>query len=157
MKSHSRFFILENLIFCALELPSLSHCPVDELFKQVSYIMVVVSNMKKSVEFYRDILGIPLKFESEDWTEFETGATTLALHGGGKQMEKGQMKEQYAGTCEFGFTIENIQETYEKLRSKGVVFTMPPTYREGEGITLAVCSDPDGLPISIAQYARKTN
>jgi len=33
---------------------------------------------------------------------------------------------------------------------------MPPTQREGEGIKLAVCIDPDGLPISIAQSVAQT-
>ena len=53
------------------------------MFKQIDYTMVVVSEMQRSVEFYRDKLGLPLKFQSPDWTEFQTGATTLALHGGG--------------------------------------------------------------------------
>ena len=53
------------------------------MFKQIDYTMVVVSDMDKSVEFYRDKLGIPLKFQSPEWTEFQTGVTTLALHGGG--------------------------------------------------------------------------
>ena len=120
--------------------------------------MVVVSNMKRSVEFYRDKLGLPLKFESEDWTEFQTGATTLALHGGGKShKEHSQTGEQYAGTCSFGFTVENIQMTFETLKSKGVVFAMPPTKREGEGIKLAVCLDPDGLQISLAENIQNPN
>lgn len=131
---------------------------VRKLFRQVDYIMVVVSNMKRSVEFYRDKLGLPLKFESEDWAEFQTGATTLALHGGGKsQGEHSQTGEQYAGTCSFGFTVENVQMTFETLKSKGVVFVMPPTKREGEGIKLAVCLDPDGLPISFAENVQKPN
>ena len=53
------------------------------MFKQIDYTMVVVSDMQRSVEFYRDKLEIPLKFQTPDWTEFQTGATTLALHGGG--------------------------------------------------------------------------
>ena len=53
------------------------------MFKQIDYTMVVVSDMARSIEFYRDKLGIPLKFQSPDWTEFLTGTTTLALHGGG--------------------------------------------------------------------------
>lgn len=53
------------------------------MFKQIDYAMVIVSDMTRWIEFYRDKLGIPLKFESPDWTEFQTGATTLALHGGG--------------------------------------------------------------------------
>lgn len=53
------------------------------MFNQIDYTMIVVSDMQRSVEFYRDKLGIPLKFQSPDWTEFATGTTTLALHGGG--------------------------------------------------------------------------
>ena len=53
------------------------------MFNQLDYTMIVVSDMQRSVEFYRDKLGIPLKFQSPDWTEFATGTTTLALHGGG--------------------------------------------------------------------------
>ena len=57
------------------------------MFKQIDYTMVIVSDMARSIEFYRDKLGIPLKFESPDWTEFLTGTTTLALHGGGFQQK----------------------------------------------------------------------
>jgi len=57
------------------------------MFKQIDYTMIIVSDMERSVEFYRDKLGIPLKFQTPDWTEFATGATTLALHGGGTARE----------------------------------------------------------------------
>ncbi len=122
------------------------------MFKQIDYTMVIVSDMKRSVEFYRDKLGIPLKFESPEWTEFQTGATTLALHGGGVLREGrsgGQDKE--AGTCSIGFNVKDVDKTYEELKGKGIIFVMPPMQREGEGIKLAVCLDPDGLPVSIAQ------
>ena len=70
------------------------------MFQHVDYIMVTVSDMKRSVEFYRNILGIPLKFESPEWTEFQTGATTLVLHGGGAPKPRsGENSEKFAGTC----------------------------------------------------------
>ena len=47
---------------------------------QVNYAIVFVSDMQRSVSFYRDILGLPLKFESPGWTEFATEGATLALH-----------------------------------------------------------------------------
>ena len=50
------------------------------MFKQIDYTMVVVSDMDESVEFYRDKLGIPLRFQLPEGTEFQTGVTTLALH-----------------------------------------------------------------------------
>jgi len=123
------------------------------MFKQLDYTMVVVSDMQRSVEFYRDVLGIPLKFQSPDWTEFQTGTTTFALHGGGtaaKGPPVGDPSKQ-AGHCSIGFNVEDVDKTYEELQAKGINFVMPPTQREGEGIRLAVALDPDGLPISFAQ------
>ena len=127
------------------------------MFKQIDYTMVVVSDMKRSVEFYRDKLGIPLKFESPEWTEFQTGATTLALHGGGVAPSgppAGDPSKQ-AGHCSIGFNVEDVDKTYAELQAKGIRFVMPPTQREGEGIKLAVAIDPDGLPVSFAQLIDK--
>ena len=123
------------------------------MFKQIDYTMVVVSDMDKSVEFYRDKLGLTLKFQSPEWTEFLTGTTTLALHGGGVARTgppAGDPSKQ-AGACSIGFNVENVDETYAQLQAKGIRFVMPPTQREDEGIKLAVAIDPDGLPISFAQ------
>jgi predicted enzyme related to lactoylglutathione lyase len=94
-----------------------------------------------------------LKFESPEWTEFATGTTTLALHGGGIAREYQDTGDQskVAGACSIGFNVEDVDKTYEELKSKAITFVMPPTQREGEGIKLAVAIDPDGLPISFAQ------
>jgi lactoylglutathione lyase len=124
------------------------------MFKQIDYTMVMVSDMKRSVEFYRDTLGIPLKFESPDWTEFATGVTTLALHSGGTPKEYQDTGDQskIAGSCSIGFNVGDLDQTYEELKSKGMPFVMPPTERAEQGIKLAVGLDPDGLAISFAQY-----
>ncbi len=126
------------------------------MFKQVDYVMVVVSDMARSVAFYRDKLGLALKLESPQWTEFQTGATTLALHGGGKPQERkpGNPGEQQAGTCSIGFNVENLEKTFADLKAKGVNFVMPPTEQKQEGIKLAVAIDPDGLPVSFAEMLR---
>jgi lactoylglutathione lyase len=120
------------------------------MFQQVDYIMIIVSDMKRSVEFYRDKLGLQLKFESPEWTEFITGATTLALHGGGERGERLQGKKR-AGTCSIGFNTENLDQTVAELKLRGIHFVMEPQAREGERIKLAVALDPDGLEISFAQ------
>ncbi len=126
------------------------------MFRQLDYTMVIVSDMARSVEFYRDKLGVPLKFQSPEWTEFQTGSTTLALHGGGVPQVGHQDQSKIAGTCSIGFNVENVDKAYEELQAKGIKFVMPPTEQEGEGIRLAVCIDPDGLPISFAQLTAKT-
>ena len=47
---------------------------------RLTYVMKFVADMEKAVAFYRDTLGLPLKFQSPGWSEFATGEVTLALH-----------------------------------------------------------------------------
>lgn len=121
------------------------------MFSKVDYAMVIVSDMGRSVAFYRDTLGLRLKFESPGWSEFETGTTTLALHPGAPAAKGGGAAGPVAGTCSLGFSVTDLNGTYAELRKRGVNFVMPPTDQPTEGIRLAVCVDPDGLPISFAE------
>ena len=128
------------------------------MFNKIDYVMVVVSDMNRSVEFYRDKLGIPLKFQTPDWTEFQTEGSTLALHGGGTPQlpQSGQgATVPKAGICTFGFTVSNIDQTYADLKANGVQFVLPPKTQEAEGIKLAVAVDPDGMTISFTELLRK--
>ena len=129
------------------------------MFSKVDYIMVNVSDMGRSVAFYRDTLGLPLKFESPGWSEFETGTSTVALHGAEKPAERAGSGHggPAAGTCTIGFSVEDLDAAVEALKSRGAYFVMGPTDQPEEGIRLAVCVDPDGLAISFAQMiARET-
>jgi len=123
------------------------------MFSKVDYVMVNVSDMRRSVAFYRDTLGLRLKFESPAWSEFETGPTTLALHGGIRAAgsEAATPAGPAAGTCSLGFSVPDLTRTYAELRERGAHFVMPPTEQPDEGIRLAVCLDPDGLAISFAE------
>lgn len=42
--------------------------------------MYYVDSMKKSIAYYRKLLGIKPAFESPEWTEFKVGAHRLCLH-----------------------------------------------------------------------------
>jgi lactoylglutathione lyase len=123
------------------------------MFSKVDYIMVNVSDMSRSVAFYRDILGLSLKFESPGWSELQTGATTLALHlvqarpGGEGRAPTGPVP----GTCSIGFSVEDLEATHRELAARGAPFVLAPTAQPNEGIRLAVCVDPDGLGISFAE------
>ncbi len=123
------------------------------MFRKVNYIMVNVSDMNRSIVFYRDTLGLALKFESPGWSEFETGATTLALHLAPAEAGNKGAKHSgpVAGTCAIGFSVENLDKTYAELQARGARFVMPPTDQADEGIRLAVCVDADGLAISFAE------
>ena len=123
------------------------------MFSKVDYVMVNVSEMSRSVAFYRDTLGLALKFESPGWSEFETGGTTLALHAGAPAAASAgvPLAKPAAGTCSLGFSVQNLNSTYAELRERGARFVVPPTEQPSESIRLAVCIDPDGLAISFAE------
>ncbi|MEQ1502891.1 MAG: VOC family protein [Myxococcota bacterium] len=119
---------------------------------KIDYLMITVSDMARSVAFYRDALGIPLRFESPDWSEFDTDGTTLALHGGGVAGRHGTPGA--AGLASLGFTVPDLDRTVAELEGRGVRFVVRPTDRPGEGIRLAVAADPDELELSFVESRR---
>ena len=77
---------------------------------RIDYSIVFVSNMSRAVDFYRDVVGLPLKFETPEWTEFDTEGATLALHRG----DPGSAGDANApGTCRTGFTVPDIDAATE--------------------------------------------
>lgn len=110
--------------------------------------VIYVSDMQRSTAFYRDTLGIPLKFSSPGWTEFNNTGTTLALH---KRMSGEQHSSQAAaGQATLVFVVDDIQATFETLKAGGVHFSLEPQ-QQPSGLTLAVLQDPDGFGITLQQ------
>jgi catechol 2,3-dioxygenase-like lactoylglutathione lyase family enzyme len=98
---------------------------------QFRYAIKFVADMDKAVKFYRDVLGLNVKFESPGWSEFVTGETTLALHPASDKNP--------AGKVELGFTVADVEAFYRDMSAKGVLFSMPTEtagFRRGAG---AVC------------------
>ena len=58
---------------------------------KLKYIIEFVANMDRAVKFYRDVVGLPLKFESAGWSEFATGETSFALHPASEKIERALM------------------------------------------------------------------
>jgi len=119
-------------------------------FQKPDYIIVYVSDMPRSVAFYRDTLGLPLKFTLPGWSEFVTGSTTLALHTTGGATLPEQPGRPPAGIAQLGFVVDDIQAAYETLQAQDIHFSLPPQ-KQTSGVTLAVLHDPDGLGITLQQ------
>ena len=107
---------------------------------QLSYVIEFVTDMDRAVKFYRDVLGLPLKFQSPEWSEFATGATTLALHPASDKNPGGKV--------ELGFTVADLNEFHQEMTARGVRFTMPPTKQDFGG-SLAQFVDPEGAYCSV--------
>ncbi|HYZ58877.1 MAG TPA: VOC family protein, partial [Nitrososphaeraceae archaeon] len=50
------------------------------MFRRINAVILLVQDMKKSIDFYTNVLGMEKKQESEDWVEFLKQGTVLALH-----------------------------------------------------------------------------
>jgi lactoylglutathione lyase len=108
---------------------------------KLSHIIIFVGDMDRAVKFYRDIVGLPLKFESPEWSEFAAGETTLALHPSTEKNPPGKM--------EIGFTVPNLQHFHAEMQGKGVRFTIPPTKQNFGGL-LAQFVDSEGTHVSVS-------
>lgn len=117
---------------------------------RVSYAIVFVSDMKRSVSFYRDDLGLPLRFESPEWTEFATDGATLALHAGEPPVAgRADAVGGSAGRCRPGLSVSNLDEFHSRAVAAGVPCVQEP--KEVFGARIAQYADPDGLVVSVSE------
>lgn len=120
---------------------------------RVSYAIVFVSDMKRAVSFYRDVLGMPLRFESPVWTEFATDGATLALHvAEGANLEKGDPQHTAAGRCRPGLSVPDLDAFHSRMVERQVPCLQAP--KEVSGTRVAQYVDPDGVAISVAEDRR---
>lgn len=117
-------------------------------FSKVGAVILLVSNMEKSIKFYKDVLGLPIKSKSKDWTEFFGTGTVLALHPARK---KSGIKPG-AGML-VGFEVSDLDSSVKRLKDTKVKFYKKPK-QEPFG-KHAIIRDPDGHLISIAEIKAK--
>ena len=113
-------------------------------FRKLGAVILLVSDMNKSVQFYEEILNIPLKKKSDEWTEFFNKETVLALHPA-KNKEKVKSGQHIL----VGFSASDFDQTMRNLQDKKVIFFKNPR-EEGFG-KHAIIEDPDGHLISIVK------
>ena len=117
---------------------------------RIQYLIVFVSDMRRSIAFYRDVLELPLKFESPEWTEFATDGATLALHRceipEPSPDDPGQMP---AARCRPGLQVADLDAFHRRMLEKNVRCFQPPA--ELFGARIAQYIDPDGLGFSVSE------
>jgi len=107
---------------------------------KLSHVIEFVADMERAVRFYRDTMGLPLKFQSPEWSEFATGEITLALHPASNRTP--------AGKIELGFHVPDLQSWHADRTTKGVQFPMPPKKQDYGGM-LARFVDSEGSHVSV--------
>jgi predicted enzyme related to lactoylglutathione lyase len=114
----------------------------------VDFVCYEVSDVKRSVEFYRDVLGLKLgMFEDGSefqWAEFEIGAVTLSLYPP-KVLEG---REPKPGGMVY-LAVDDVAQAVEELKARGVTILYGPM--ETPVCWMAGFLDPDGNQIGLHQ------
>lgn len=116
----------------------------------VGMLVIYVTEMERSIRFYRDGLGFALQNESPAWSELDAGGITLALHiTENPGEEHGFMS---AGRADLQVTVANLDATRERLLSHGLDVN-EPMLMEDINLRVVQVRDPDGLDITLSAAA----
>jgi|SRR5215475_2141156 len=105
---------------------------------KITLIVLGISDLSKSVAFYRDKAGFELQNQFESIAFFSAGAITLMLNGGLRRPDR-----PLAGATEIVLAVESVTAVRRQLVDRGCQFINEP--REvTPGSWASTFSDPDG-------------
>jgi lactoylglutathione lyase len=113
--------------------------PMD---KKIAVVLIGVTDMQRAVEFYRSVLGLPLKFQTPNYTEFKTRGAVLALEKRDKVIGN--------GPC-FTLPTRNIKKDRDILQKKNARF-WKELHNEPYGWVM-MPRDSEGNIFEVVQYA----
>jgi catechol 2,3-dioxygenase-like lactoylglutathione lyase family enzyme len=113
-----------------------------------SIVMLVCSDLGRSRDFYRDVLGLPvLQDLPKRPVRFALGdGAVLSLH------RQSDVLKVRPGSLQLGFVVGNVDEFVAGCVARGVPIFQDP-YDEPFG-RIATIGDPDGYPLQVATLAR---
>ena len=121
---------------------------------RIQSVIIHCSDLARSIAFYRDRLGFPVKRQSAEQTEFHCGPVTLVLRLADPAQSSPQPNSASAsGRAQISFEVLNLDAFYTEKKNLGIEFALSPTVQDF-GRKLAVLLDPDGFPISVFQNIR---
>ena len=139
--------------------------------KNIRHTGIVVTDMERSVEFYRDLLGLEpvIDFTEEgeyinaisDLTGVRLRMVKLVAEEGGmvELLEYLSHPDQRAPgnrLCEIGpthvsFTVDDVDAVYQAWSDKGIPFNSPPQVSPDGKAKVTFCRDPDGTSLEIVE------
>lgn len=144
--------------------------------KNIRHFGIVVSDIEKSLKFYRDLLGFQIKIDTLEQGSFidailglkevKVRTVKMAADDGnliellwyqshkGKRMENKKIFD--IGTSHPAFTVEDLDYKYKILKEKGVNFISSPEVSPDGKAKVVFCFDPDGVPIELVELCQTT-
>lgn len=113
--------------------------------KKVGNVILAVKDLDKSIAFYHDIIGLPIKNQRRSWVDLGTSGALLSLHPASLTAE--HIGSSIENGITIGFLVGDVSSAVDELRGKGVKIYREIVERDaGKN---AVVLDPDGYLISL--------
>lgn len=112
----------------------------------VGQLHITVSDIERSVRFYRDVLGLPHLFtvEGQPMAFFQAGPVRLYL---GRSED-----ERFVSRPVVYYAVEDVESAYAEVTGRGAEPLEGPRVVHRDGGTelwMAFVSDPDGIPVGM--------
>lgn len=127
--------------------------------KRIDVVVLFVADLERAKAFYRDTLGMTMKFEDQASAGFDFDTTLLLLLSitGAQDLlssEAVAVQRPTGARSQLVAFVEDVDAIYAGLASQGVEFVRKPIDREW-GLRTAHFKDPDGNVWEIAQSLAK--
>ncbi len=140
----------------------------------IDHTSYTVSNLERSLEFYVGLLGFGLIWQRENSNQYLRDIVGfpdcvikqahLRIPGTTHKLElfeyvvphgtSGNLWTNTPGNSHISLLVENLQESYEELKAKGVQFRSPPIVIDAGANTGGIgvyMLDPDGITVELFQ------
>ncbi len=118
---------------------------------QIGQIAVTVTDVDRAVEFYRDVLGLPLLFQAPPGLAFfDCGGIRLMLSSSTVPPLPGDAFVIY-------YRVDDIDAAFQTLSARGATFFSNPhliAKMPDHELWMAFLRDPDGNPIGLMHEKR---
>ncbi len=135
------------------------------MIKAIDHIGIITNDLEKSVKFYSDVLGFSIAMKME---MAEAGLSVVFIEKAESRIELMEYRGRDAPKRSNGvkiavgghsipvndhisFSVDNMEDTVNELKEKGVVFNLKPVELEG-GMKLTSFKDPDGVLIELIEH-----
>lgn len=110
---------------------------------RVGYANIYVSDLGKAVDFYHGLLGLPLLFRDDDFNYARLDAGPIHVGVAAVPPDADNFASLVGRQTGIGLVVDDVDEAYEELSAKGVVFPMVPVDQPWGG-RMGLLADPDG-------------
>ena len=123
------------------------------MIKQLDHLVLTVTDIDTSIEFYTHILGMEVVSFGDDRKALKFGEQKINLHQAGKEFEPKALNPT-KGSADLCFLLDiNLDEMCDHLDQLGVAIVQGPIERTGAtGPILSVyIRDPDGNLLELSE------